>query len=353
MEDSIYQEEKKPKAEITTVYDTTKAEIDQSVATAKRYPRSIATFRQDAMTMATIDPEIAASCFYKIPRGGKSIEGPSVRLAEIVASAWGNLRFGARIIGRDSKFVTAQGVAHDTQKNVYVTKEVKRRITDKHGTTFNDDMIAVTENAACSIAFRNALFAAVPFTYTKQIYEMAKKTAIGDAKSLKDRRHTMIEAFSKMGVGLDQILLLVEKNGVEDIGLGEIETLLGVFTAVKDGETTIEEAFPPPPKKEAPKAAEAAKAAPMPPSEQLAQAAETATAALAPEAPAAKPKEGAALTPLQLFNTLYTRVKKQVSKEKADTVMSQFGHAGAFPSKIPLEDLEQMIHEYRLILGEA
>ena len=52
--------------------------------------------------MATIDAEVAGSCFYKLSRGGKTIEGPSVRLAEIVASAWGNLKFGARIIDEPS-----------------------------------------------------------------------------------------------------------------------------------------------------------------------------------------------------------------------------------------------------------
>ena len=229
--------------EVTSLENIARAENDIAITTAKNFPRSISKFRQDAMTMATIDAEVAASCFYKLSRGGKTIEGPSVRLAEIVASAWGNFKFGARIIEEGERYVVAQGVAHDLEKNVSTTVEIRRRITDKNGVRFGDDMIAVTCNAASSIALRNAVFKAVPFTYVKIIFEQAKRVAIGDVKTISLRRQQMVEQFSKMGVTVDMLLTLVEKVAIEDIGLTEIETLLGVFTAIKDGDTTIEEQF--------------------------------------------------------------------------------------------------------------
>lgn len=245
--------------EITSLENITRAENDIAIATAKNYPRSISKFRQDAMTMATIDPEVAASCFYKLTRGGKTIEGPSVRLAEIVASAWGNLQFGARIIEEGDRYVVAQGVAHDLEKNVKTTVEIRRRITDKNGNRFSDDMIAVTCNAASSIALRNAVFKAVPFTYAKTIFEQAKRTAIGDVKSLGVRRQQMVEQFGKMGVTVEMLLAHVDKMSLEDIGLGEIETLIGTFTALKDGDTTIEEQFPDAAEPPTPEEAEAMK----------------------------------------------------------------------------------------------
>ena len=229
---------------LTLMGDITRAETDVAISTAKAFPRSVARFRQDAMTMATIDAEVAASCFYRLSRGGKTIEGPSVRLAEIVASAWGNLKFGARIVSEDDRYVVAQGVAHDLEKNVQNTVEVRRRITNKDGMKYSDDMIAVTCNAACSIALRNAIFKTIPFTYAKTIFEQAKKTAIGDVKTVGLRRQQMVEAFGKMGVTLEMVLTLVGKVSIEDVGLGEIETLVGVFTAIKEGDTTIEEQFP-------------------------------------------------------------------------------------------------------------
>lgn len=231
-----------------TVAELNRSELDMQIVTAKKYPRSIEKFRQDALSMATIDKETAASCFYKLKRtsqGGGStfIEGPSVRLAEVIASAWGNLTFGARIVNEDHRFVTAQGIAIDLERNVRTSIEVSRRITSKDGKRFSEDMVAVTKNAACAIALRNAIFKAVPFTYAKQIYEEAKKVAIGNVKTLEERRATMIAQFAKMRVSSEQILTFCEKPSIEDVGLGDIENLIGVFQAIKEGETTIEEQF--------------------------------------------------------------------------------------------------------------
>lgn len=231
------------------IAELNRSEIDMQVATAKKYPRSLEKFRQDALSMATIDKDTASSCFYKLKRSAKEsgestfIEGPSVRLAEIIASSWGNLRFGARIISEDNRFVVAQGVAYDLERNVSNSIEVSRRITNKNGQRYSDDMIAVTKNAACSIALRNAIFKTVPFTYAKQIFEQAKKTAIGDVRTIEERRAQMVEAFKKMRVTVDQLLAFCEKPSLADIGLAEIENLIGVFQGIKDGETTIEEQF--------------------------------------------------------------------------------------------------------------
>lgn len=220
-----------------------RASLDQQVSTAKAYPRSVAKFKAEALTMACLDVETAASCFYSLPRGGKAVEGPSIRLAEIIGSAWGNLNYGARVVSIDEKFLTAQGICRDLERNVTMTAEVTRRITGKNG-RFNDDMIGVTANAACSIALRNAIFKVVPMAYAKDILAQARKVAIGDAKTLGSRRAGMVDYFGKMGVEPKRILWLLEKVSIEDIGLDELQVLVGLATAIKDGDTTVDEAFP-------------------------------------------------------------------------------------------------------------
>ena len=67
---------------------------------ARVWPRSVKAFAAAAEAMATLTQQTAAECSYVVPRDGKQIVGPSVRLAEICASAWGNIDFGSRI-GRE------------------------------------------------------------------------------------------------------------------------------------------------------------------------------------------------------------------------------------------------------------
>jgi hypothetical protein len=224
------------------------AEIDTQIATAKRYPRSIGRFKSQAKAMATMDEETAASCFYTLPRAGKSISGPSVRLAEIVGSAWGNIRYSARVIADDGKILTAQGVCIDLETNVAASVEVRRRVTDKRGRRFTDDMIVVTGNAACSIALRNAIFKVVPGVYVKDVLHACREVAIGDAKTLATKRADMVAYFGKMGVLPERVYAAVGKASAEDIGLEELAALKGMATAIRDGDSTIEEVFPPPEK---------------------------------------------------------------------------------------------------------
>lgn len=230
----------------TALEQLTRGEIDQQVATAKRYPRSISKFKQKAMEMATLDEETAESCFYNLPRGGKEIKGPSIRMAEIAAIAWTNTRSGARVIGNNGKTVTVQGFCYDLETNTAMAIEVSRRITNKKGETFNEDMQTTTANAALSIALRNAIFKVIPMAYVRPVYEAARRVAIGDATTLVARRAKALDYFAKMGVTPDRVLAMLKKDKPDDINLEDVETMTGLRTALKAGDTTIDEAFPKP-----------------------------------------------------------------------------------------------------------
>ena len=220
-----------------------RAEIDQQIATARAFPRSIKRFVTECMDMATLNEQVAADCIYALPRDGKTVEGPSARLAEIVASAWGNCRAGSRIVAEDAEFVTAQGVFQDLERNVSITYEVRRRITDRSGRRYKPDMIAVTGNAACSIALRNAVFKGVPKAFWSGIYDAARQAAVGDAKTIANKRADALAYLQKMGVTADQVVAVLNVGGIEDIGTDQLATLRGLITAIKDGDTTVDQAF--------------------------------------------------------------------------------------------------------------
>lgn len=221
-----------------------RAEIDVQIATAKQYPRSIKKFKADALDLATLDRETAEACTYALPRGGKPISGPSVRMAEIIQHCWGNIRAESDTVAMDDKYVTAMGSCIDLEKNTASRIRVKRRITDRNGRRFSDDMIAVTANAACSIALREAIFRVVPRALWKDVWDAAKVTARGDEKSLKERRDIAIKFLhDKHGIPKEKVLARLGKKGIEDVGLDDLEFLFGLVTSIKDGEVSAKEAF--------------------------------------------------------------------------------------------------------------
>lgn len=225
-----------------------RAEIDQQIATAHAYPRSLKRFMDECLQMATLNEKIAGECIYALPRksqdgGVKNIEGPSARLAEIVASAWGNCRAGARVVDEGPEFITAQGVFHDLERNVAITYEVRRRITDKAGRRFSSDMIAVTGNAASSIALRNAVFKGIPKAFWSSIYEAARTTAVGNAQTIANKRSTALGLMQKLGATPEKVFAFLGVKGEQDITLDHLATLRGILNSIRDEEITVEEAF--------------------------------------------------------------------------------------------------------------
>jgi len=237
-----------------------KSEIDMQVATAKAYPRDVHKVLNNIVSIATLDQDTAADCFYSLLRSGSKIEGLSVRLAEIFAGAWGNLRAQSRIIANDGKTITAQGVCYDVENNVAISVEVKRKIVDRNGKTFSEDMQVVTGNAACSIAFRNAVFKVIPQAVTKNAVDEIKKVAVGMAKDLNTTRASVIKFFTAAGVPQSDLLEWLDINSVEEITNETVFTLRGLANALHSGETTVEESITTP-LREKRKAALAAKEA--------------------------------------------------------------------------------------------
>ena len=217
-----------------------KSEIDLQVATAHKYPRSIKQFRDETLQLVTLNETIAGECVYSLPRGGKNIEGPSVRFAEIVINSWGNCRCGTRVISEEGGFITAQGVFHDLEKNSAITFEVRRRITDKNGVRYNPDLIAVTANAASAIALRNAALKGVPKAFWVDMYESARKIIMGDVQTLANRRAKVLEALLRYGVTDEIVFRFLGVAGIEDITIEHMTQLFGLGNALKEGETTVE-----------------------------------------------------------------------------------------------------------------
>jgi GTP:adenosylcobinamide-phosphate guanylyltransferase len=225
-----------------------RAEVDIQIATAKKYPRDINEALNKIATYAKMDKETAEDCFYVLRRRGANgqenvIEGLSVRMAEIIAGAWGNIRVQTRITGNDGKMITAQAICHDLETNYAVSKEVNRRITDKFGRTYSEDMQVVTGNAASSIAFRNAVLAVIPKAITKKVINEVKQVALGQSIDLEQSRQNIIIYFKKIGVSEEQILSYLDINSINEIDQAKVFELRATANAIKEGTTTVQETF--------------------------------------------------------------------------------------------------------------
>lgn len=221
------------------------AEINQQIATAKRFPRSMEKFRRELIGNVSLSQEIAQACVYALPRAGKKIEGPSIRFAEMAMAAWGNCRATARIVAETENFIVAQGIFIDLERNVAVGIEVSRRIVDKYGKRYDVDMIGVTGAAASSVALRNAILRGIPKALTDEAYNTAKRTIAGNTATLQERRNRMLEAFKPYNITEQQVLAAIGKQGLTEIGVDELMTLGGFLTAIQQEDKDPEELFPP------------------------------------------------------------------------------------------------------------
>ena len=226
-----------------------KANVDVQVATAKQFPRTITRAIQNSIVMATIDPDTAQTMRYALPRGGKPITGPSVHLAKLIVSNWGNIRAEAKVVQITDSQVVSRGTCWDLENNVATAIEVRRNIKSKNGQRFSDDMITVVGNAANSIAFRNAVFSTIPKAVTDKVYKAAQECITGDlsdeAKLLQRRTQCLKFFLDEYGITEEEVIKLCGKQTVNQIKADEIALMLGIYQSLKDGDTTIEEVLEP------------------------------------------------------------------------------------------------------------
>lgn len=220
-----------------------RAELDTQIMTARQYPRSIKLAMNNILSLATLDEETATECIYALKRSGKPVRGPSIRLAEIMASQWGNCRDMAQVvhIDRANKVIVAEGAFHDLETNRGTRTQVQRRISNKDGYLFSDDMIVVTGNAACAIARRNAILAGIPKGIWRKAFDACEQIICGQATTLVESRNKALTSLAHFNLAPEQVCRIMAVGGVDDLTLDDLATLRVIYAALKNGEQSVEE----------------------------------------------------------------------------------------------------------------
>jgi hypothetical protein len=215
-------------------------DIDIQIKTAHSYPRDISNSVKESMSVISSFEGVAENCFYILPRGRSNIEGASIRLAEIAISSWGNIHAATRVVGNDGKFVVAEAVVWDLEKNLKIGQQCKRSIIDSRGNKYSENMIQTTAAAAQSIAFRNAVFKVLPRCIIDSLLAHAKdvvKTGI-KSKPKQIQQSKVNEAVNKllsMNINEDQLLKWVNVKSLSEINSDHFDTICGFGRAIKEG----------------------------------------------------------------------------------------------------------------------
>ncbi|MFI5269441.1 MAG: hypothetical protein ACHQ7M_18850, partial [Chloroflexota bacterium] len=88
-----------------------------------------------------------------------------------------------------------------------------------------------------------AVFKGIPKSFWNEVYNATRKVVVGDSKTLANRRADAVAYLQKFGATEAQVLAKLGRSGIQDITGDDLVVLRGLATALKDGDTTVEDAF--------------------------------------------------------------------------------------------------------------
>ena len=238
-------------------------ENESMVSVAVQRPRNEQKALEGALAELDAMPEEAGAAYYSIPyedrQQGKTVfvEGPSIKAAMTIARRWGNCSTGARIAAEDADGYTVDGVFIDVESNFRVQRSVRvsKWFKAKGGKVYllSVDRQIMAVQAGISKAIRNAVLAGMPPYIVSSYFKRAKalvasggKKRAGEATLKKGANQGVVgqilAAFAAEEVGQADLEGLLQKPAAEWTG-DDVASLRGLWSAIKDGQTTVAEEF--------------------------------------------------------------------------------------------------------------
>ena len=225
------------------------AEVQAAVIVAQQVPRDMSKAVSE-MRESCDQPGLADRAFYKYPRGGQSVSGPSVHLARELARTFGNVQYGIVELRRDDigKYSEMQAWAWDVQTNTRASNTfvVPHKRDKKGGPEVLTDLRDVYENNANmgSRRLREAIFSILPTWFTEEAKDRCMRTLeSGGGKSLAQSVADAISRFDELGVPVDRIEAKLERKK-KDWTAHDVAQLRVSYSSVKQGTVSVEDEFP-------------------------------------------------------------------------------------------------------------
>jgi hypothetical protein len=222
-------------------------EVKGQIFMAKQFPRN--TFQSEQRILdACKRPDLAGQAVYSYPRGGQKVEGPSIRLAEVLAQNWGNLSFGVEEVEQRDGESVAKAFCWDLETNVRQVKTFTVKHSRKAGGKLKklDDPRDIYELVANNGArrLRNCILGIIPGDIVDKALAECNNTLSGDGQGpLKDRIGNALAAFKdKYRVTQEQIEEHFGYN-VSAFTERDLLDLVKIFNSLKDGMSKVEDWF--------------------------------------------------------------------------------------------------------------
>jgi len=215
-------------------------EVEAAVILAKKFPRDTLSCIQ-RIKESCKRKRLAKKAMYSYPRGGTQVIGPSIRLAEVMAQAWGNLNFGVREISSEHGESLVEAYCWDYDTNVRQSKTFivpHIRYSKKKGNSKLTDPRDIYEMVANQGArrLRACILGIIPLDIVEEATDECMKTLKNCNKEpIQDRISKMLSAFTEH-FQINQSML--EKRLAHNLSeTSEIEmvTLITIFNSLRDG----------------------------------------------------------------------------------------------------------------------
>ena len=200
----------------------------------------------DRILNACARPTLADAAVYTYSRGGTDISGPSIRLAEAMAQAWGNMQFGIRELDQRNGESTVQAFAWDVETNTRreVTFQVPHQRHTKKGAYKLEDPRDIYELVANQGArrLRACILAVIPGDVTEAAVTQCETTMRTKADTSPEAMQKMLAAFEQFGVNKEQIEKRIQRR-IDAIQPAQVVSLKKVYASLRDGMSAVSDWF--------------------------------------------------------------------------------------------------------------
>lgn len=213
------------------------AEVQGAMVLAKKFPRNPIE-NLDRIKTACQRPGLAKQALYSYVRGGTSVTGPSIRLAEALAQNWGNLQFGIRELEQRNGESTVESFCWDLETNVREVKtfQVKHERYTKKGNYRLEDPRDIYEIAASqgSRRLRACILGVIPGDIIEEAVNQCEATLVAAADTSVEGLKKLLEAFVRYGVTREHIEKRIQRR-IDSITSAQVVQLRNIYNSLKDG----------------------------------------------------------------------------------------------------------------------